>query len=312
MISPVLPSESTPRPSTPRRSAHLRRAALALAAALLACGGDSGEVERHPPRPPFGGLASPPRTHADATPPAVPFDPAPPRVAARAARSWPHDTAAFTQGLVIAAGRLLESTGLEGRSSVRELDRATGRVRRRTDLPATVFGEGIAVIGARLYMLTWQGARGYVFDAATLAPRDSFVYEGEGWGLATDGESLYMSDGTSRLRVVDPNGFTVRRTIQVREAGQPVWMLNELEWVRGELWANVYQTDLVARIEPSSGRVLGWVDLGSLLTPAERRAVGERGGVANGIAYDSASNTLLVTGKLWPRLFALDPRGLLR
>lgn len=123
-------------------------------------------------------------------------------------------------------------------------------MRRRAALPAPLFGEGIAVVGERLYQLTWRHGRGYVYDAARLTPLDSFAYTGEGWGLATDGSRLYLSDGTSQIRVIDPVGFRVERTFQVREAGRPVWMLNELEWVRGELWANVYPTDLVARIEP--------------------------------------------------------------
>jgi glutamine cyclotransferase len=189
---------------------------------------------------------------------------------------------------------------------VREVDIATGVVRRRVALPATEFGEGITAVGERLYQLTWQGGRGHVYDANALTPIDSFTYTGEGWGLATDGRSLYMSDGTSRIRVLDPTGFRELRTIQVREADSSVWMLNELEWVRGELWANIYQTDLIARIDPASGRVVGWIDVGNLLTTAEHEDVVRRGGVANGIAFDSARNRLFVTGKLWPHLFEIQ------
>jgi glutamine cyclotransferase len=247
-----------------------------------------------------------PQTNADARPPAVPFDASTPRVIARVIRSFPHDTAAYTQGLVIYRGRLLESIGRLGQSEVRELDATTGSVRRRVALPATEFGEGIAVERDRLYQLTWRGGRGHVYDPATLAPIDSFTYTGEGWGLGTDGRVLYMSDGTSRIRVADPAGFRQLRTIQVRERDSTVWMLNELEWVRGELWANVYQTDFIARIDPATGRVVGWIDVGNLLTAAERRDVARRGGVANGIAFDSASNHLFVTGKLWPRVFQID------
>ena len=263
-------------------------------------GSDSGRVALLP------SMMPPKQTNADAQPPAVPFDSATPRLVARAVGGWPHDTAAFTQGLVVDGGRLLESVGREGRSDVREVDRLTGRVIRHTSLPETEFGEGIAVVGQRLYQVTWKGGRGHVYDARSLAPLDSFAFAGEGWGLATDGRLLYLSDGTSRIRVVDPQGFRVQSTIQVREADKPVWMLNELEWVRGELWANVYLTDLIARIDPATGRVLGWLDVGSLLAPAERADVEQRGGVANGIAFDSAANRLIITGKLWPKLFQID------
>ena len=206
-------------------------------------------------------------------------------------------------------GRLLESTGLLGQSDVREVDVATGSVRRRRALPATEFGEGITVVGDRLYQLTWRGGRGHVYDATTLSPIDSFSYAGEGWGLTTDTRVLYMSDGTSRIRVLDPTGFRELRMIRVRETDSTVWMLNELEWVRGELCANVYQTDLIARIDPTTGRVVGWIDVGNLLTAAQRQDVVRRGGVANGIAFDSVRNRLFVTGKLWPRLFEIDFAG---
>ena len=288
--------------------------ALAIVAALClaACGGNDSDssADQPPALPP--GMQTLPQTQADARPPAIPFDTTTPRVSPRVIRSWPHDTAAYTQGLAIYRGRLLESTGLLGQSDVREVDVATGSVRRRRALPATEFGEGITVVGDRLYQLTWRGGRGHVYDPATLTPIDSFAYTGEGWGLATDGRILYMSDGTSRIRVVDPTGFRELRTIQVRERDSTVWMLNELEWVRGELWANVYQTDLIARIDPTTGRVVGWIDVGNLLTAAQRQDVARRGGVANGIAFDSVRNRLFVTGKLWPRLFEVDVASISR
>jgi glutamine cyclotransferase len=273
---------------------------------LAACGGNDSDssAAQTPALPP--GMQTVAQTQADARPPAIPFDTATPRVSPHVIRSWPHDTAAYTQGLAIYRGRLLESTGLLGRSEVRDVDVATGSVRRRVTLPANEFGEGITAVGDRLYQLTWRGGRGHIYNPATLAPIDSFTYTGEGWGLTTDGRMLYMSDGTSRIRVVDPAGFHELRTIQVRERDSTVWMLNELEWVRGELWANVYETDLIARIEPTTGRVVGWIDLGNLLTAAERQDVTTRGGVANGIAFDSARNRVYLTGKLWPRLFEID------
>ena len=279
---------------------------------LVACrdDADGDAASRRPVLLP--GMVQPASTNADATPPAVPFDSATPRLVARAEASWPHDTAAYTQGLIIDRGRLLESTGLEGHSDLREVALRTGHVVRHVALPRTVFGEGIAAVGDRLYQLTWRAGRAYVYDARTFAFADSVSYAGEGWGLASDGQRLYFSDGTSEIRVIDPNGFREERRIRVTEAGKPVWMLNELELVRGELWANIYETNLVARIDPATGRVVGWVDLGTLLTPTERADVAKRGGIANGIAYDSTRDVVLVTGKLWPRMFEIDLRSVSR
>lgn len=289
----------------------IARAIAAVALVALACG-DKDESDRnaHPVLLPS---MMQQQTNADANPPNVPYSPGTPRQLARAAQRWPHDSMAYTQGLLVHEGRLLESTGIEGHSGVREVDRTTGRIVRREDLPGKEFGEGIAVLGDRLYQLTWKSGRGRVYDARTLAPLDTFAYEGEGWGLASDGVSLYLSDGTSRIRVIDPAGFTALHTIQVTEAGKPVWALNELEWVRGELWANLYQTDFIARIDPVTGHVVGWIDLAKLLSPEERSAITSRGGVANGIAYDSLAGGVLVTGKYWPYLVRLDSiRGLRR
>jgi glutamine cyclotransferase len=256
------------------------------------------------------GMAAPPSSNADARPPSVPFASSTPRLVPAVVRSWPHDTAAFTQGLAFHNGRLYESTGLEGRSQIRELDPTTFAVRRRVALAPSEFGEGIAAVGRRLYQVTWRHGIGHVYDLPSLALVDSFRYAGEGWGLATDGQSLYMSDGTSQVRVIDPSGFRELRRIQVQEAGHHVWALNELEWVRGELWANIYQTPYIARIDPSSGNVVGWVDLAELVArfkPDERSRLEGDGGVANGIAFDSTTGELLVTGKLWPLLFRLVP-----
>ena len=284
----------------------MRTISLLAAFCLAACSGNDGDSANQPPPALPPGMQPTRQTNADARPPAVPFDSSTPRISARVIRSSPHDTAAYTQGLAIYRGRLFESTGRLGQSDVREVDAKSGKVRRRTVLHATEFGEGIAVVRERLYQLTWRGGRGHVYDPATLTPIDSFTYTGEGWGLATDGRVLYRSDGTSRIRVVDPAGFRELRTFQVRERDSTVWMLNELEWVRGELWANVYQTDLIARIEPATGHVVGWIDVGNLLTASEREDVARRGGIANGIAFDSVANRLFVTGKLWPRMFQID------
>lgn len=279
-------------------------AALAIGTLAASCGNDSSAERDGPPRilPAFLDQ----RDNADASPPRIPFSPATPRLVPRVLARVPHDTLAFTQGLLVHDGRLLESTGLEGHSGLRELDRTNGRVLRRSDANAEQFGEGIASVGDRIYQLTWKGHRGYVYDARTFAQVDSFTYDGEGWGLTSDGAHLYLSDGTSRIRVIHPNGFRVVRTFQVTEAGEPVHMLNELEWVKGELWANVYWTGLIARIDPANGRIVGWVDVRRLLPEKQSKRLEDRGGVANGIAYDSATSQLLVTGKYWPYVFQLD------
>jgi glutaminyl-peptide cyclotransferase len=287
--------------------ARLVAVASALVAMIASCGGtgdaDTGAAASRPMILPS--LAQQ-RNNAQASIPDVPFSRETPRWLARATRRWPHDSLAYTQGLVARDGVLLESTGLEGHSDLRTVDRATGRMLRRAMLPDSEFGEGIASIGDRVYQLTWQSGRGRVYDARTLAVVDSFTYDGEGWGLATDDTLLYLTDGTSGVRVIDPNGFRVVRRIRVTEKGKPVHMLNELEWVHGELWANVYETTLVARIDPATGNVVGWVDLAALLPEAQLDRLKDRGGVANGIAYDRATGRVLVTGKYWPYVFQLD------
>lgn len=266
-------------------------------------GGDEDDDTARTTLPP--GMAARAPTNADVAPPAVPFSPATRVDTARSSASFPHDSEAYTQGLLVTDGRLLESTGLVGRSDVREVELQTGRVLRAHALPRHHFGEGIARVGDRIYQVTWKAGQGYVYDAATLAPVDSFFYQGEGWGLTTDGQSLWLSDGSADLRVLDPATRRVLRTVTVTESGRRVHAMNELEWIDGELWANVYQTDWVARIDPSTGQVTRWLWLGALLAPDERRAVQSRGGVANGIAWDAAGGRILVTGKYWPRLFAL-------
>ncbi len=279
----------------------LRAVALGCGAAVLtvaACsnGGDQPARTALPP-----GMSRIQPSERAPEPPKVPFSAETPRYDVKVLQSWPHDPEAFTQGLDLYDGRLYESTGVEGRSSVREVDLATGRVLKRVDVPYPIFGEGITVLDGRLYQLTWKSKKGFIYDAATLAPRDSFAYDGEGWGLTTDGKLLYMSDGTSTLRVLDPTTLQVTRTIAVTEAGTPVPMLNELEWVKGELYANIWLTEFIARIDPATGHVTGWIDLTGLLTKEERAGVD----VTNGIAYDAANDRLLVTGKYWPKLFAV-------
>jgi glutamine cyclotransferase len=214
-------------------------------------------------------------------------------------RTYPHDPDAFTQGLQYVDGFFYEGTGLNGRSSIRKVKIETGEVVQKRDLPEEHFGEGITVLKSEIFELTWQSHVAFVYDKATFAPRRRLSYGGEGWGLTSDGVDLIMSDGSDQLRILDPATFTERRRIAVTALGSPLRRLNELEVVKGEILANVWTTDYVARIAPDSGRVLGYIDFRGLLTPAERA----RTDVLNGIAYDAAGDRLFVTGKLWPRVF---------
>lgn len=280
----------------------LRRFALLAAAPLLvaaACAGDDADTSGATTLPP-GMTQGGTRTNADLPPPAIPFSAATPVVRASVLQRFPHDTGAYTQGLLVEGTRLLESTGRYGLSDVRETTLGTGAVVRRTRMADKYFAEGLARVGNRLFQLTWREGTGFRYDAATLAVVDSFAYTGEGWGLASDGTVLYGTDGSTRVSVIDPATWSVVRSFEVMEGGRPLPALNELEWVDGELWANVFQTDFIARIDPATGTVKGYVGIGDVLTPAQKADVGARGGTANGIAYDPASGRLFVTGKLWP------------
>ena len=216
-------------------------------------------------------------------------------------RVFPHDRGAFTEGLSYDHGQLWESTGLEGRSSVRRVDLDTGRVLQMHDLPPQDFGEGVVRWSANLYQLTWREQFGYMYDAATLSVKGEFRYRGEGWAFTRDERHLYMSDGTGDLRVLDPLTLQEVRRIHVTDDGRLVKNLNELEWVKGEIFANVWQTNLIARIDPQTGSVKGWIDLAGLLPVADSAGVD----VLNGIAYDSGGDRLFVTGKNWPKLFQI-------
>jgi glutamine cyclotransferase len=216
----------------------------------------------------------------------------------------PHDPRAFTQGLLFADGVFFESTGLYGESSLRRVDPATGRVVQSIRLPPDIFGEGLARLHGELYQLTWRERRCLVYDATTFEKRRELTYEGEGWGLTTDGESqLVMSDGSAVLRFLDPASFRVLRTMEVRDGGRPLARLNELEWVRGEIFANVWGETVIARIDPRSGAVLGYLDLSGLPEPRHE----DPDAVANGIAYDPAGDRLFVTGKRWRSVFEIRP-----
>lgn len=222
----------------------------------------------------------------------------------RIVASFPHDPTAFTQGLLYRDGRLYEGTGLEGRSSIREVRLETGEVLRRRDIPAAYFGEGIIDWRDRLYQLTWRDRIGFIYGLDDFEPEGRFEYPGEGWGFARDDRQIYMSDGSDQIRVLDPATLRETRRIAVRDQGRPVRNLNEMEFVRGEILANVWQTDQIVRIDPVTGRVTGRIDLTGLLDkagPLTRPA-----DVLNGIAYDAKGDRLFVTGKLWPRLFQIE------
>ena len=217
--------------------------------------------------------------------------------------TFPHDTGAFTQGLVFADGGFYESTGLNGESSVRRVEIATGKVLQRIDVPSEYFAEGLALVGNELLQLTWQSKVGFVYDRKTFAQTGTFRYGTEGWGIAYDGKSrLVMSDGSDTLTFLDPKTRAVTKSLKVSDAGTPVGNLNELEWIEGEIWANVWTTDRIARISPATGEVTAWVDLGALWPRHERRPPAD---VMNGIAYDPAARRIFVTGKKWPRVYQI-------
>ena len=240
---------------------------------------------------------------APAPPPparAEPVEPAAPLYTYQVVNTWPHDRAAFTQGLVYLGGNFIETTGLNGSSSLRRVEPQTGRVLQKVGLAAEFFGEGMTVLGDKIFQVTWQNQKGFVYRLDSFAAAGEFSYTGEGWGLTTDGSALILSDGTSDLRFLDPTTFKVTRTVSVTLQGQPLRQLNELEWIKGEIWANLWQTPLVARIEPATGHVLGLIDFTGLLAPADRDANTD---VLNGIAYDPATDRIFITGKNWPKLF---------
>lgn len=231
----------------------------------------------------------------------------PSTVAVKALQRFPHDPAAFCQGLIVVDGQVWEGTGKYGESQLRKLDLKSGKVVSSAVLPKEYFGEGITHHDGKIYQLTWRENVCLVYDQATLKALDTLHYSGEGWGLASDGKHLYLSDGTASIRVIDPDQFKVVRRIRVRVGSRNVDQLNELEFVNGELWANIWHSDYIARIEPKSGQILGWLDA-SGLWPANQRPSVEH--VLNGIAYDQSTKKLYLTGKYWPTLFevATNPK----
>ncbi len=216
---------------------------------------------------------------------------------------WPHDPAAFTQGLYWHDGYLWESTGIEGQSQMRKVRLETGEVVQSADLGAQYFGEGAAYLDGKIYQLTWESGVAFVYDPATLERTGQFRYPGQGWGLATDGRMLYMSDGSSRITLVDPADFSRKRSLTVRMGRANKRDLNELEWIDGKIWANVYLTDQIVIIDPATGNVEGVIDLTGLLPDEDRTTTTD---VLNGIAHDPATGRIFVTGKNWPKLFEIE------
>jgi glutamine cyclotransferase len=236
------------------------------------------------------------------------LSPAPPGIGAPVytyaiAGVFPHDRNAWTQGLVFSDGILYEGTGREGESSLRRVELETGEVQQIVTLPKEYFGEGITVFGDRIFQLTLHARLGFVYDRLTFNLLETFRYPTEGWGLTHNGEHLIMSDGTSTLRFLQPDTQEEVKRIDVHDAGAPITWLNELEFVEGEIYANVWQSELIARIDPDTGLVTGWIELGGLLGPED---LGESVSVLNGIAYDADHRRLFVTGKLWPKLFEIQ------
>lgn len=217
-------------------------------------------------------------------------------------KTLPHDTSAFTQGLVFYQGSFYESTGLQGQSSLRLVEVDTGKVAKKVSVPAEYFAEGMTIFQGKIFQLTWLNQKGFVYDLGSLQKEKDFSYYGEGWGLTNDEKNLILSDGTNKIRFIDPFSFEVLKTISVSENGQPIANLNELEYIKGQIFANVWQTNRIIVIDPSSGNVTASIDLTGILKPED---VTTQVDVLNGIAYDLSKDRLFVTGKLWPKIFEI-------
>jgi len=244
-------------------------------------------------------FACSPATAPAATAPDAP--PAIPVYGFEVVAEHPHDPAAFTEGLLIHEGQLWESTGEEGTSWVRKVDLATGQTQKQFTLDPKYFGEGMVIWDDRVISLTWRHQKGFILDKETLEKKGEWTYQGEGWGLTRDDTQIYMSDGTHQIRKLDPATLQETGRIDVTMNGQPINKLNELEFIKGEIWANVFQTDRIVRIDPATGKVNSVVFLRGLLSPAERA----RTDVLNGIAYDAPNDKIYVTGKYWPKMFEI-------
>lgn len=283
------------------------RALWFVAAAAISwagCGSSAGAVAIAPPAGEAGAGASAAPIRAGATAEARAEEGREVRVLGyRVVAEYPHDPGAFTQGLFFSDNVLYESTGLYGESSLRRVELETGRVLARRNLMASLFGEGAALGGGRIVQLTWRSGIGFVYDADSLALLGEFRYSGEGWGLTFDGERFVMSDGTDTLRFLDAGTLRETGRLAVTADGAPVPNLNELEWIEGEIWANLWTEDRIARIRPEDGVVSSFVDLGGILDPARRLPDSD---VLNGIAWDREGGRIFVTGKKWPALFEIE------
>lgn len=266
--------------------------AILVAALLLTACGSETTSERAPATPASG---QPPTQNSKPTPTAT-------VQTYRLVQRLPHDTKAFTQGLVVHNGQFLESTGQRGSSELRRVNIMSGRVEQRVPLESRFFGEGMTVLDGKAYYLTWMGQQGFMYDAATFERLGSFPYMGEGWGLTTNGTDLFMSNGTDVITVRDRD-FRFLSSFQVTRDGRSQSYLNELEWINGEIWANVWQKDEIVRIDPATGNVKSVVDLTGLLPEDERPPTAD---VLNGIAYDSTSEAIYVTGKNWPYVYQIE------
>ena len=218
-------------------------------------------------------------------------------------KAFPHDKTSFTEGLLWHDGALYESTGLEGQSKLRRVDLQSGEPLKNVNLPVSLFGEGLALAGDRLYQLTWQTKVGFVYDAKTFKPLAKFSYQDEGWGLTFNGTDLIQSDGSNILTWRDPKDFASKRTIKVTRNGAPLANLNELEWINGYVWANVWQSDDIVIIEPITGQVVAQINLTGILSAADRNGTED---VLNGIAYDAENKRVFITGKNWSKLFWIN------
>ena len=226
-----------------------------------------------------------------------------PSLSFKVVNSYPHDPKAFTQGLLYHDGFLYESTGLKGQSSLRKVELETGKILRTHNLNPALFGEGLALWKEQLVQLTWHAGTAFIYDIDTFGLQRTITYSGQGWGLTSDNTSFILSDGSATLRFLDPQTFREVRRVRVTDAGLPVNHLNELEYIRGEIFANIWMENRIARIDPQSGNVISWINLNSLVPPEHRNSTEA---VLNGIAYDASMDRIFVTGKRWPRLYELD------
>jgi len=231
-----------------------------------------------------------------------------PVLSVKLVHTYPHDPHAFTQGLEYYGGYLYESTGIAGQSTLRKVALDTGQVIQKVSLPSEYFGEGLTIFRGKIYQLTWLSKKGFVYDLRTFRRIGEFPYDNEGWGLTHDDKSLIMSDGTNKMRYIDPVSFAVTRTIELYAEGQGVVNLNELEYVKGEILANIWHSTRIARVDPRSGRVVAWIDLSSIVAKEPHREEE----VLNGIAYDKSAARLFVTGKNWSKLYEIKVTGNLR